>query len=130
MLEATGAHGAAMTARRPCSTAARRPFLGLAPRARAASALLVGRAVLPAGNFELMLRQTAVVGMAALGMTLVIIAGGIDLSVGSIVALSTVVVALPPARRTCPRRVAALGGVAAGALCGAAHGVLVTRPAA
>lgn len=46
-----------------------------------------------AGNFELMLRQTAVVGTAALGMTLIIISGGIDLSVGSNIALSTVVIA-------------------------------------
>jgi ribose/xylose/arabinose/galactoside ABC-type transport system permease subunit len=46
-----------------------------------------------AGNLELMLRQTAVVGTAALGMTLIIIAGGIDLSVGANIALSTVVLA-------------------------------------
>ena len=46
------------------------------------------------GNFELILRQTAVVGTAALGMTLIIIAGGIDLSVGSAIALVTVTVAL------------------------------------
>jgi len=45
-------------------------------------------------NFELILRQTAVVGTAALGMTLVIISGGIDLSVGSAIALHTVVIAL------------------------------------
>src|SRR4029450_5220352 len=45
------------------------------------------------GNLELMLRQTAVVGTAALGMTLIIISGGIDLSVGSNIALSTVVIA-------------------------------------
>src|SRR5262245_16339861 len=46
------------------------------------------------GNFELILRQTAVVGVGALGMTLIIIAGGIDLSVGSAIALVTVVIAL------------------------------------
>ena len=38
-------------------------------------------------------RHATVVGTAALGMTLVIISGGIDLSVGSVIALSTVVVA-------------------------------------
>ena len=46
------------------------------------------------GNFELILRQTAVVGIAALGMTLIIIAGGIDLSVGSAIALVCVTIAL------------------------------------
>src|SRR5690349_17140011 len=40
-------------------------------------------------NFQLMLRQTSVVGIAAIGMTLIIISGGIDLSVGSNIALST-----------------------------------------
>ena len=47
-----------------------------------------------AGNMELMLRQTAVIGIAALGMTLIIISGGIDLSVGSNLALSTMALAL------------------------------------
>ena len=45
-------------------------------------------------NQRLMLLQTAVVGTAAIGATLIIISGGIDLSVGSSIALGTVVVAL------------------------------------
>jgi ribose transport system permease protein/erythritol transport system permease protein len=44
-------------------------------------------------NLESILRQSAVYATAALGMTLVIIAGGIDLSVGSVIALTVVVVA-------------------------------------
>ncbi len=44
-------------------------------------------------NLVTMLRQTVVVGIAAVGMTVVMIHGGIDLSVGSGVALTTVVVA-------------------------------------
>ena len=44
-------------------------------------------------NLVTMARQTVVVAIAAVGMTLVIIHGGIDLSVGSAVALTTVVVA-------------------------------------
>ena len=44
-------------------------------------------------NLETIARQTAIVGSAALGMTLIIISGGIDLSVGSIIALVTVVIA-------------------------------------
>lgn len=42
-------------------------------------------------NLETIVRYTTIVGIVALGMTLVIISGGIDLSVGSIIALSTVV---------------------------------------
>ena len=44
-------------------------------------------------NFQVMLMQTAVVATAALGATIVIISGGIDISVGSNIALTTVVVA-------------------------------------
>lgn len=45
-------------------------------------------------NFRTVTSQTLTVAVAALGMTLVIIAGGIDLSAGSAVALSAVVLAL------------------------------------
>ncbi len=45
-------------------------------------------------NFKTILTQSVIIGIGALGMTLVIISGGIDLSVGSQVALGTVVIAL------------------------------------
>ncbi len=45
-------------------------------------------------NIRTILTQTVIVGIAALGMTFVIISGGIDLSVGSQIALGTVVVAV------------------------------------
>lgn len=77
-------------------------------------------------NFEVMLLQTAVVGMAALGMTLVIISGGIDLSVGSNIALCTVAIALL-LEAGVPPLSAALGGVCAGALVGLLIGSLITR---
>lgn len=44
-------------------------------------------------NLENIARQSAVYATAALGMTMVIIAGGIDLSIGSIIALTVVMVA-------------------------------------
>ncbi len=50
-------------------------------------------AFLSVRNLQTLLMQSVIVGIAALGMTLVIISGGIDLSVGSMVALATVVVA-------------------------------------
>ncbi len=92
------------------------------------------------GNFELILRQTAVVGTAALGMTLIIISGGIDLSVGSAIALVTVCIGLLLPHKiqdlstgkemitwgTLPI-LAALGGILVGPLCGAITGTLVTR---
>lgn len=44
-------------------------------------------------NLSTMIRQTSVVGVVAIGMTLIMVQGGIDLSVGSLVALTTVVLA-------------------------------------
>jgi ribose/xylose/arabinose/galactoside ABC-type transport system permease subunit len=77
-------------------------------------------------NAQLILLQTAVVATAALGATLIIVSGGIDLSVGSSIALCTVSIALLLARGVSPI-VAILGGVLTGALCGLLIGVLVTR---
>lgn len=87
---------------------------------------LVGPYFFGADNLELIARQTAVVGAAALGMTMVIVSGGIDLSVGSVVALTTVIIALLLRDGTSPL-LAALGGVAVAMICGVANGVLVTR---
>lgn len=77
-------------------------------------------------NMETIARQTAVVGTAALGMTMVIIAGGIDLSVGSIIALSTVTIASCLAKG-CSPLVAASAGVLSGFLCGLLNGFIITR---
>ena len=75
-------------------------------------------------NLANMARQTAVVGIAASGMTMVIMLGGIDLSVGSAVALTTVMVASLLKSGHSPA-VAVLGGIAVAALTGAANGVLI-----
>jgi ribose/xylose/arabinose/galactoside ABC-type transport system permease subunit len=80
-----------------------------------------------ARNLETIARQTTIVGMAALGMTLVIICGGIDLSVGSVVALSTVVIAWLLQHGGAGPVTAALGGVAAAAFFGLISGLLITR---
>jgi ribose/xylose/arabinose/galactoside ABC-type transport system permease subunit len=77
-------------------------------------------------NLEMITLHTTIVGMAALGMTLVIISGGIDLSVGSIVALSSVVIAWLLQYAGAGPLTAALGGVAAAALFGLLSGLLIT----
>ncbi len=48
---------------------------------------------LSGGNMKLILTQAAVVATSALGMTMIIVSGGIDLSVGSVIALTSVVTA-------------------------------------
>lgn len=77
-------------------------------------------------NFAIMLQQTSVIGIAALGMTMVIIAGGIDLSVGSIIALGTIVIALL-LQAGWPPLAAAVAGVGACAFCGVLSGLLITK---
>ena len=77
------------------------------------------------GNLRTMIRQTTIVGIAALGMTMIVILGGIDLSVGSIVAFTTVVVAYLLQAGLSPLAAAA-GGVVAAAVCGLVNGVLIT----
>ena len=52
------------------------------------------------GNFKIILTQTVIVAIGALGMTMIIVSGGIDLSVGSAVALTSVVGATLLAQRT------------------------------
>jgi ribose transport system permease protein len=75
-------------------------------------------------NLATMARQTVVVAIAAVGMTYVIILGGIDLSVGSAVALTTVVVAHSLKQGTGPMGAVALG-IFAATLTGVTNGALI-----
>lgn len=77
-------------------------------------------------NWRTIAVQTVVVGIAALGMTLIMIAGGIDLSVGSSVALVTVATGLLARDLGVPLVVAMAGGILLGGLCGLFNGLLIT----
>ena len=87
--------------------------------------ILIGPNFFLPGNLELVARQTTIVCAAALGMTVVIIGGGIDLSAGSVLALTTVAVALLLGAGWAPAA-AALAATALAALCGLINGALVT----
>ena len=71
--------------------------------------------------------QTVIVGTAAVGMTLVIISGGIDLSVGSMIAISSVAGAYLLVKLGVSPFVGVCGAVLAGALCGLFNGLIITR---
>ena len=75
-------------------------------------------------NLSSVVRQTAVINIIALGMTVIIISGGIDLSVGSILALSGLLGAMTMEKHGIALGVAA--GMAVGLLCGLANGVMIT----
>ncbi|MBI3856863.1 MAG: ABC transporter permease [Planctomycetes bacterium] len=78
-------------------------------------------------NLQTIALQSSIVGMATLGMTMIIISGGIDLSMGATVALTSVVVAALLKFRGWPAFPAACGAVLAGGLCGLLNGALVTQ---
>ena len=83
-------------------------------------------AFLTVNNGLTILLQTSVIGLLAIGMTMVIITGGIDLSVGSVLALSGVITGLV-IKAGLPV-VPAMGlGVLTGALCGAVNGLVITK---
>lgn len=77
-------------------------------------------------NLRVVLAQTVIVAIGALGMTLIIISGGIDLSVGSVIALTSVVTAVA-LRAGWPAFAALLAGVAAGGAIGIINGLTITR---
>ena len=76
---------------------------------------------------ETIIQQTVIVGIAAIGMTFVIISGGIDLSAGSIIAMGSVVVAFLMQAAGLDPLLAALGGVGVGFLCGMLNGIFISR---
>jgi ribose transport system permease protein len=77
------------------------------------------------GNLLNVAQQTSINAIVAVGMTYVILSGGIDLSVGSMVALSGVVLGtLLQADQPLP--IALLGALGVGTLCGLINGVLIT----
>jgi ribose/xylose/arabinose/galactoside ABC-type transport system permease subunit len=104
-----------------------------------AFALLVpGGKFVTAINIENLLMQSAVYAMCGLGMTMIIITGGIDLSAGSTIALSMVVTAMIlnggidgtgaqlQAHPTLITSLAVLGGISSAALVGLVQGSLIT----
>jgi ribose transport system permease protein len=77
-----------------------------------------------AGNLSSVVRQTSVITLMAMGMTVVIASGGIDLSVGSMVGLTGVCGALMIAAHY-SIGAAVLGAILAGMLCGVINGAAI-----
>jgi ribose/xylose/arabinose/galactoside ABC-type transport system permease subunit len=81
---------------------------------------------LSTNNLRVVLAQTVIVAIGAIGMTLVIVGGGIDLAVGSTIALTGVLCALA-LRDGWPPLAAVLLAVLAGGGVGLANGLAITR---
>ncbi len=81
---------------------------------------------LSGNNLRVVLAQTVIVAVGAIGMTLIIVGGGIDLSVGSVIALTGVLCALG-LRDAWPPSVAVLAAVLLGGFVGLLNALAITR---
>jgi ribose transport system permease protein len=77
-------------------------------------------------NLRVVLAQTVIVAIGAIGMTLIIISGGIDLSVGSTIALTGVITALALNAGMSPTTAIA-AGILVGGVVGVVNGLVITR---
>src|SRR6266540_1918654 len=75
----------------------------------------------------LILQQVAISGIIGAAQTLVILTAGIDLSVGAIMVLSSVVMGQFTFRYGIPAPISIICGFACGALCGWLNGILIAR---
>lgn len=78
-------------------------------------------------NLSLILQQVMVVGVIAIGQTLIILTAGIDLSCGMVMALGSIVMTKLAADLGLPAPLAILCGIGATAAFGLLNGLLVTR---
>jgi inositol transport system permease protein len=78
-------------------------------------------------NLINVVRQISINGILAVGVTFVLLTGGVDLSLGSLVALTGVAAACFAHPDQYPVILPVLIGVLVGAACGAANGVVVTK---
>jgi ribose transport system permease protein len=103
------------------------PFLGLVAVV-AIFALLTDAPdqYLSVRNFRIVVAQTVIVALGAIGMTMIMVSGGIDLSVGSAIALTGVVTAIAIRDGVNPL-LSVLEGVLAGGAIGVLNGLFITR---
>jgi ribose transport system permease protein len=101
------------------------PFLGLALVIGLFSLSPTVRPYFLTGaNFKIILTQTVIVAIGTLGMSIIIISGGIDLSVGSVVALTSVVGATALVKGHSPWLAAGLA-IAVGVFVGLINGLVI-----
>jgi fructose transport system permease protein len=89
--------------------------------------LILGGKFFSAFTLTLILQQVAITGIIGAAQTLVILTAGIDLSVGAIMVISSVVMGQFTFRYGLPAPVSILCGFLCGALCGYLNGALVAK---
>jgi ribose/xylose/arabinose/galactoside ABC-type transport system permease subunit len=108
---------------------AKRVAQSLAPLAGVAVVLVLAGVTTPSfytsGNLNLVLFQLGIIGVTAIGQTFVLLIGGIDLSIGSVIGLTTVIVATTTGGSNKQLVLAVLLAVTAGAAAGLINAGLV-----
>jgi len=89
--------------------------------------LIVGSRFLSTFNLSLIIQQVTIIGVIGIAQTLIVVTAGIDLSVGAIMVLCSVIMGKLAVTMGVPAPLALMAGIAAGAGCGAVNGLLVTR---
>ncbi|MCK0197626.1 ABC transporter permease [Ancylobacter sp. 6x-1] len=88
---------------------------------------IVGGRFLSSFNLSLIIQQVTIIGIIGIAQTLIVITAGIDLSVGAIMVLCSVVMGKLAVTLGVPAPLAFLAGLTVGGGCGAINGLLVTR---
>ncbi len=88
---------------------------------------IVGERFLQPFNLSLIVQQVMIIGIIGVAQTLVILTAGIDLSVGAIMVLASMVMGKLAVEMGLPAPLAIMAGIAVGAACGFVNGFLVTR---
>jgi fructose transport system permease protein len=101
------------------------PFIVLV-LAVALFSVVVGRRFFHPFNLSLVLQQVTIIAIVGTAQTLIILTAGIDLSVGAIMVLSSVVMGRLAVLNGVPVEIAFLLGLLVGVACGAVNGALVT----
>jgi fructose transport system permease protein len=79
------------------------------------------------GNLSTILKQITPIGIVAIAQTIIILTAGIDLSIGAIMVLSTIVMGKLGVQAGWPDQLAIAAGLVAGGIMGYINGTLVTR---
>ena len=88
--------------------------------------MLVGGRFFAPFNLSLILQQVTIIGVVGIAQTLIILTAGIDLSVGAIMVLSSVVMGRLAVIAGVPVEIAFGLGLLTGAVCGFVNGTLIT----
>ena len=88
---------------------------------------LIASRFLTFGNIMLVLRHSAIIGIIALGMTFVIVTGGIDLSAGHAVAMSGTILIMVQGNENNPLWLAVLACFGSATALGLVNGVIITK---